>query len=114
LTLRPQLTPEAYALVEGLLQTLLWIMEILAQKQATVGRLRDALFGSQSEQTAKLFPEPAQPADPNQAPPPKPKRTGHGRRGTTAYPGARRVPVPHPLCRAGRLCWECLKGKLYP
>ncbi len=111
--LRAHLPSETYSLVESLLRTLLWIMEVLEQKKATLGRLRDALFGSKSEKTDQLFPEKAGSEDPNPAAPPKAKRQGHGRRGTEAYPGAKRVKVPHPQCRPGSLCPECLKGKLY-
>ena len=113
LTLRAQLSSETYSLVESLLQTLLWIMGVLEQKKATLGRLREALFGSKSEKTKKLFPQEAGPEDPNQAAPQQAKRKGHGRRGTEAYPGAKRIKVPHPKCSAGKLCPECLKGKLY-
>ena len=112
-TLRAHLPPETYCLLESLLRTLLWIMAVLEQKKATLGRLRDALFGSKSEKTEKLFPEKAGSEDPNPAAPPKAKRKGHGRRGTEAYPGAKRIKVPHPKCRPGSLCPECLKGKLY-
>jgi hypothetical protein len=112
-TLRAQLSSETYSLIESLLRTLLWIMEVLEQKKATLGRLRDALFGSKSEKTDKLFPEKAGSEDPNPAAHPKAKRPGHGRRGTEAYPGAKRIKVPHPQCRPGSLCPECLKGKLY-
>ena len=101
--LRAQLSSETYPLVESLLRTLLWIMAVLEEKKATLGRLREALFGSKSEQTRKLFPEEAGAQDASPAPRPKTKRKGHGRRGTEAYPGARRVPVPHPQCRAGSL-----------
>ena len=113
--LRAQLSAETYPLVESLLRTLLWIMEVLEQKKATLGRLRDAFFGSKSEKTRKLFPEEAGPEDPSPAAPSAcgTKRKGHGRRGAAAYPGAKRVPVPHPQWRAGSLCPECLKGKLY-
>ena len=112
-TVRAHLPPETYSLIESLLRTLLWIMEVLEQKKATLGRLRDALFGSKSEKTDKLFPEKAGSGNPNPAAQPKAKRKGHGRRGTEAYPGAKRVKVPHPKCRPGSLCPECLKGKLY-
>jgi transposase len=111
--LRAQLSSQTYPMVESLLRTLLWIMAVLEQKKTTLGRLRDALFGSKSEKTAKLFPEPAGLEDPNPAAAQKARRKGHGRKGSTAYPGARRIPVPHPQCRAGSLCPECLKGKLY-
>lgn len=43
----------------------------------------------------------------------KKKRKGHGRNGVEAYPGAERVPLPHPELNPGDSCPACLKGTLY-
>jgi transposase len=114
--LRWQLAPATFQLVESLLRTLQWMMALLEEKSVTIARLRRVLFGHKTETTEKIFPQ-GSPADPSSANgaalTPKPKRKGHGRKAAKDYPGAQRVPVPHPKHRAGELCPKCLKGKLY-
>lgn len=68
---------------------------------------RILLFGPKTEKSSQVSP----PAEP---PPgkPKPKRRGHGGRGTAQYTGARRVPVCHPKLKAGQECEKCRRGKL--
>lgn len=41
------------------------------------------------------------------------KKKGHGRNGASAYVGAEKVYVPHEKLKAGQLCPNCEKGKLY-
>lgn len=43
----------------------------------------------------------------------KPPPKGHGRNGADAYPGAKRVPVPHPSLKHGNLCPSCPNGIVY-
>lgn len=45
--------------------------------------------------------------------PEKNPRRGHGRLGSSAYPGARNVSVPHPQVKAGDRCPCCGRGRLY-
>lgn len=114
--LRQQLAPATYQLVESLLRTLQWMMALLAEKTASLARLRRVLFGHKTEATEQLFPKgsPVQSSSATgAASTPKAKRKGHGRKGAKDYPGAQRVKVPHPKLRAGELCSKCLKGKLY-
>lgn len=107
--LRAQLTPATYQLVEALLQTLLWLMGQMEDKRTSLRRLRRIIFGPKTEKTSKLFPAAA--SDP--AGTDKPKGKGHGRKPAHAYPGAKRLPVPHPHLRPGSLCPKCLQAKLY-
>jgi transposase len=114
--LHQQLAPATYQLVESLLRTLQWVMALLEEKTASLGRLRRLLFGPKTETTEKLFPKGSgqqASATTGTAATPKPKRKGHGRKAATAYPGAQRVKVPHPTLCAGALCPKCLKAKLY-
>ena len=114
--LRRQLAPATYRLVESLLRTLQWMMALVEEKTLTLARLRRVLFGHKSETTEKIFPKGPvvdSSSSSGAASNPKPKRKGHGRKGAKDYPGAQRVPVPHPKHRAGELCSKCLKGKLY-
>lgn len=110
-TLRTQLAPEIYRLLESLLLTLQWIMGLLEQKKTTIARLRRLIFGEKTEKTRNLFADGSAGASSSKSP--KPKRPGHGRNGAQDYPGAKRVKVPHPKLRAADVCPKCLKAKLY-
>ena len=45
---------------------------------------------------------------------PKSVAAGHGRNGAAAYHGARKIPVPHAVLKAGDPCPERCGGKVYP
>jgi hypothetical protein len=113
--LRPLLPSATYQLIEGLLQTLQWILAAFEQKTLSIARLKRMLFGHSTETTAKLFaPKPG--SDPGSDPASagaQAKRKGHGRYGAKDYPGAKRVKVPHPTLKVGQLCPQCLRAKLY-
>ena len=109
--LRAQLAPATCQLLESLLRTLLWLMGEMENKETNLGRLRRIIFGPKTEKTAKLFPP--SPGSSGQAGTDKPKGQGHGRKPAHAYPGAKRLPVPHPHLRPGSLCPKCLQAKLY-
>jgi transposase len=112
--IRGAIRPEDYDLVAGLSVGVPHLLGLIEDKDMTIGRLRNMVFGAKTEQSARLLAPPAPPApDPADARP-KPKRKGHGRKGTQAYPGARRVTTAHPELRAGRPCPHCPTGKLYP
>lgn len=112
--------------------------EVLADKSATLAKLRHLLFGSTSEKTSELLgkadaaqPEAATSSDVStdgsttpvagaesdnandQADADKPTSKGHGRNGAKDYVGATRTQVAHATLRAGDRCPECKKGKLY-
>jgi len=113
--LRGQLNPATYALVEPLLQTLVWLMALVEKKETTIGRLNRLLFGSRTEKTAQLLAQDKAndaPVDPTSTQA-RPKPPGHGRHGITHYPGARRIPVAHPQFHPGDPCPACPQGKLY-
>ena len=110
--------------VQGLLQTLQWLMGVIEQKTYSLRRLRGIIFGSKTEKASNLFPgDASKDNDPKDNDPKdndskgndskgtKPK--GHGRQSANAYPGAKVLPIAHEdgLC-AGALCPKCLKGKL--
>ena len=107
--LQSGLRPELFAKVQGLLQTLQWLMGVIAQKTYSLRRLQRILFGSKTEKGSNLFPDGASKGNK----PKGTKRKGHGRKPANAYPGAKVVPIAHEdgLC-AGALCPKCLKGKL--
>jgi transposase len=112
--LAPLLPAETYRLVEKVLRTLQWLMGAIQAKDTTIGRLARMIFGAQTEKTSQLFPQPPPTGSPSiAATAPPPKRKGHGRTAAAGYPGAKRVPVPHPQLRPGDRCPDCKQGKLY-
>jgi hypothetical protein len=91
-------------------------MGVIEQKTASLARLRRIVFGAKSEKADQLLNRgnrAASTGNTDSAPSPKLKRKGHGRKGAKDYPGAKRLPVPHPKHKVGDLCPKCLKGKLY-
>ncbi len=112
---RPLVPAATYQLLDGLLQTLQWIMAAFEQKTLSIARLKRMLFGHSTETTAKVFPpQPGtDPASDHAPVEPKAKRKGHGRKGSKDYPGAQRLPIPHPTLKVGQLCPQCLRAKLY-
>ena len=106
------LPAETYQLVETLLRNLQWVLGILEAKNLTLGRLRRMIFGAKTEKTRNLLPQ-SDAATRAKTQDPKAKVKGHGRKAARDYPGAKRLPVPHPKLHLGDLCPKCLKGKLY-
>lgn len=103
---------------------------LLADKRATIAKLRKMLFGSSTERTSAVLdeqgaaktadgedaaamadakPGEGEPAD--AADQPKPK--GHGRNGAEAYDEATRERIQHATLKAGDKCPECPKGVIY-
>ena len=109
--LRPLVPAATYQLIEGLLQTLQWIMAAFEQNTISIARLKRMIFGHSTETTAQIFPPPPA-SDPGPAGP-KAKRKGHGRNGAKDYPGAQRVKLPHPTLQVGQVCPQCGRAKLY-
>ena len=118
--------------------------ELLERKDATIGKLRKALFGASSEKLKDLTkdsgdkPKPAEPASPQNAGDPKPAeasaatdgsqqdtpppptkppgpKPGHGRNGVDKYEGAERIEIAHDSVKGGDACIEGgCKGRIYP
>lgn len=117
---RARLNASDCQVLESLIQTVQQLWQLVEQKDLSLGRLRQLLFGPQTEKTDSVLPP--VPADLNaSAPPGKPleesvgpkKRPGHGRHGAADYSGAEKIKVAHPKLRAGDPCPDCVQGKLY-
>jgi hypothetical protein len=109
-----------YQTIERMIENLLFLRHAYQEKSITVSRLLRLLFGAGTEKMRDLFgPAAATGAQAGRDPPgrrkkkEKKKRKGHGRNGKASYPGAQKVPVPHPELRAGGRCPGCEKGKVY-
>lgn len=110
--------PEDAQVLSDLVDSYACITELVRDKQTTIQRLRHLLFGETSERKEKVFPEKPAPPATGATPPAREKpegearAKGHGRNGATAYPGAKKVPVPHESLHPGTRCPHCT-GKLY-
>ena len=126
---RPTLPDEAYRELEALIETLLYVADIVTRKTTSIARLRALLFGACTEKTRDVLARagvPPETPSPGGEPPPDPAtgpaagpplqagaRRGHGRHGAPAYAGAPRVTIPHPHLHPGDACPRCDTGRVY-
>lgn len=119
------------ALVRAVFESYAYVSELVEDKNTSIRRLRQLLFGSRTEKTEAVVgpkngtPQPAVPPDAAAGPESTagdgttdvshaaaaPK--GHGRNSVAAYEGAERIDVPHPSLRAGDACPACGEGTVY-
>jgi hypothetical protein len=121
-------------LIRQLLQSYVYLSDLVEGKHTSICRLRELLFGKSTEKTAVVLGRPTdQPAATPAGVAPetllasgevareqspksdtaKPPAPGHGRNGADAYTAATRVEVPHPSLSPGDACPTCQEGTLY-
>jgi transposase len=131
---RPSLAPEDAELLEGLVGTVSMLWQLLQDKNLSIRRLRNLLFGPSTEKTDQVLGAPdeegsqpdggeehdgdeendgAETPDGPDGAKKKPRPRGHGRNGADRYQGAERVVVPHPELSSGGACPTCDHGKVY-
>jgi transposase len=103
-------SPEDAAAVRGMAAKVRCLEEELRRKGTSIQRLRELAFGAPTETTRRLFPDKAK----GKAKTAREAKPGHGPKGSTAFPMALRMKVPHATLKAGDCCPECPKGRLYP
>src|SRR5258708_236202 len=102
------LDEEGYAKLKASLETLGYLVQLVENKDTTIHRLRQILFGSSTEKTSQVLPTEA--GNPTVNPKvPREKTTGekskgHGRNGAEAYSGAEKVRVAHESLKPGDRC----------
>ena len=128
------LPQEDVALIRAVVEAYRYVVDLVEDKNTSIGRLRQLLFGSSTEKTSAVL---GRQTDRRDAPPASgaaadaasasgevdiagsnatdeaPARKGHGRNGAGAYRGAERIDVPHPSLQAGDPCPACEKGTVY-
>ena len=124
------LSEDDYRLLEKLVDSYVCLTDLVEDRQMTIKRLRQMLFGANTEKTAAVIKKeeedegesPSATNEDSRAPPEetdeedsetKQKRKGHGRNGADAYTGAEKIQVPHESLQPGNPCPECNKGKVY-
>jgi transposase len=133
---RAALGEEGYEQLKAAVETLAYLTQLVENKNITIQRLRQIIFGPSTETTSKVLKSeegstpatseanPATPGGNHGAEPPEkdlpkkvehdPKGPGHGRNGASRYSGANKIPVRHESLKWGDACPECQKGKVYP
>jgi len=108
------------AKLKAVFESYLHLTDLVEDKQMTIKRLRQMLFGTSTEKTSNVIKEeedesesPPATDDDARAPPertdeenpePRPPRKGHGRNGADAYTGAKKIRVPHESLQPGDAC----------
>ena len=120
-------------LILAMAETIKVLSEALGQKNISIGRLKNMLFGAKTEKTATVVEkygdregsglkkgegehgtgDGARQKD-SHFTEDKKKHKGHGRNGADEYKNASRVYVEHPSLKRGDPCPVCPKGKVYP
>jgi transposase len=130
------LSQEDIALIRAVFQSYLLVTDLVEDKNTTLRRLRQVLFGASTEKTAAVLGQAGAPPQDrasapdtvnsaranvaaavrdtaNAATDTEPGRHGHGRNGVDAYRGAERIDVLHPSLKPGDPCPACGKGTVY-
>jgi transposase len=132
---RPKLADDEFRELKALVETLVYLAELVAHTNASIRRVRAILFGTGStEKTRDVLtragrpvapttdrpPDDGVPSEPTRPPdgPTDPRRVegrrrGHGRPGVAVLTGARRITVAHPTLKSGDPCPLCDGGKVY-
>jgi transposase len=127
------LAEDDYQKLHAVLDTLAYMTQLLENKNTSIERLRQIVFGASTEKTGQILekmtrqagtsptslsseeqsndvPSPQPPGSPPAETEPSP---GHGRNGAEAYAGAEKVKVRHATLKPGDRCPKCEKGKVY-
>ena len=122
------LSEQEYQQLKAALDTLVYLTQLVEDKNTTIARLRQILFGASSEKMSQVLETLASNLAPsteqdgggkseekNASPQPTESAPspGHGRNGAEAYRGARKVKIEHSSLPSGTRCPGCQKGKLY-
>lgn len=122
------LTEEECAKLHKAFETLLYVTDLVGDKDTTIARLRKILFGASTEKICNVLGGEGakaagsakttgaagkQPDDPPAGEASQEKPKGHGRNGAEAFTGAWRVCVEHGSLKPGQRCPKCGKGKIY-
>ena len=114
---RAVLDAEEHATLTGIVDTVALMQAELQCKDASLERLRRMIFGAITESSHNVLgenrDEPPTANSTNEAPTPRAKRPGHGRKAAAAYTGAEQVTVARPDLHSGETCPGCTSGKLY-
>jgi len=119
------LTDEECAKLRKALETLLYLTDLVGDKETTIAKLRKILFGASTEKIRNVLGKESPTANASETSSteiqpgdligesPKEEASGHGRNGAKDFTGAKRVVVAHASLTPGQCCSKCGKGKIY-
>jgi hypothetical protein len=128
---RLALGEDGYTQLKAALETLAYLTNLVGDKNTTIHRLQQIIFGASTETTSNILDKQtgttADSSEKNAAQEKssgengnekekqkqKEKHKGHGRNGARDYKGAQKVKVPHESLKPGDSCPLCIKGKVY-
>jgi transposase len=125
---RTSLDEDAYNKLKAAIETLDYLTDLIGDKDTTINRLRQIIFGHSTEKTSSVFEtspgatnsreektgkEDAGSPAKDMGQKEDKKQKGHGRNGAGSFTGAERVKVAHESLKVGDCCPGCLKGKVY-
>jgi hypothetical protein len=135
-----ELHADDYETIRALIESYVCLAQAVGDKNTTIRRLRQMLFGVKTEKTAAVVgrgKEAEAPASSGSDAPTAPTQEGdakvtletnaeadaesdsqtpgqgHGRNGADAYVGAEKIEVPHPSLQPGDPCPQCEEGTVY-
>ena len=117
------LTDEECAKLRKAMETLMYLTDLVGDKDTTIARLRKILFGASTEKIRNILgnqgaTQASSPADGKEKERPEiqpgeGKAKGHGRNGAADFTGAKRIRIEHTSLKSGDCCPKCEKGKIY-
>jgi transposase len=123
-----------YLIIEGMIETVIFLSQLLEEKDVSLKRPMQMVFGVRTESTKNVLgksrpgtPEDAQDSTEHKSQEAsdttadkhsgeneqKNKGKGHGRNGAHTYTGAEKTFVSHAALKSGDQCPACLKGRVY-
>ena len=127
-----QFNDEDYETTRTVVQSYVYLLDLLKGKNISIRRLQKMIFGASTEKTAAVigagtdseagpvYEEDATTASPedtdSETAPEKDSSArgkGHGRNGADAYHGAEKIEVPHESLQPGDACPDCTQGTVY-
>jgi len=112
------LPAKEYQNLEALVRSYQFLVQEIGDRDATIERLRQLVFGAKTESKANVKKRAGKAPPPTEGEAedekePRAKRRGHGRIPAAAYTGTERVAVPLVGLEPGSVCPDCEKGKVY-
>lgn len=116
---------DGYIKLKAALEMLHYLTDLVGDKNTTIHRLQQIIFGARTEKTGNVLDNQAGATDgssPNntehekdsrEGDKAKEKPKGHGRNGARDYTGAQRTKIAHESLKSGDPCPLCKKGKVY-
>lgn len=105
---RGSLPAEDLQLLRDLLESHRYLTDLIGDRETTISRLRNLLFGTKTETKEnvqrKMGTPPLAKEGAEESPAEKGKRKGHGRIPASAYTGAETVAIPHESLKPGDRC----------